>query len=649
MLNKVLLWFVSSLLVVSAGCSASSRADRSEPVAVTQSALSGDGVTWNATAGISASGSSLTKTGADSWSTEAQSTQQLTGNGSVQFTVGETTTYKMVGLTAYVGLNWGYKNIDFAFFLTADAVAEIYEDGTLVANVGSYTASDVFGLQVNNNDVTYLKNGTVLHTSTLLPRSGFPLVLQASLYSHGATLDASMTDSSYWQSPVGVSVSGHSLTKTAADGWNAGAFTVGSFPGDGTATFTTAEANTYKMAGMTHAVTDDGYATIDFALFLTAQGTVDVYEQGNFVTTVGSYAPNDVLGLQVSGGVVTYLKNGAVLYTSTRTPTFPLFLDASLYSDGATIGGVTLSPAPFWQNIVGVSVSGTSITKTPPAYPWLSVNGWNAGASTIASLSGDGYARFTAGNIDDRAAGLTHTVADSGFATIDFAFVQDNGSLAIYEDGQVAAGSWSWSETDELRIQVTNGVVTYLQNGKLLYTSTKTPTFPLVFDASLYYPNTTLTGVFIGPTPFWQNAISVSISNHSITKTGGDGWNAGASTISSLPGDGSATFTTAETNTYKMAGLTHAVTDSSYDTIDYALFLTAQGTVSIYEGGTFVAGAGSYAANDVFSVKSTGGVVTYLQNGNVLYTSTKAPTFPLFVDASLYSNGATIQNVTLSP
>jgi hypothetical protein len=453
----------------------------------------GAGVTWNATAGIEVSGSSLTKTAADGWTTDAQSTEQLTGNGSVQFTVGETTTYKMVGLTSYVGLNGGYQNIDFAFFLTADAAAEIYEDGALVANVGSYATSDVFGLEVNDGVVTYLKNRAVLYTSAHAPK--FPIVLQASLYSQGATLNGRIDDTSYWQSPVGVDVSGHNLTKIVADGWNAGAFTVSSLAADGTATFTTAEADTYKMVGLTHAVSDSGYATIDFALFLTAQGLVDIYEQGAYVATVGSYAPNDVLGLQVSGGVVTYVKNGAVLYTSTKTPTFPLFLDASLYSNGATINDVTLSSAPFWQNAVGVSVSSTSITKTD------AVSGWNAGASTIASLAGDG----------------------------------------------------------------------------------------------------------------------------------------------------SATFTTGETTTYKMVGLTHAVTGSGYATIDYGFFLTAQGSVSIYEDGTLVAAEGSYAATDVFAIKVAGGVVTYLQNGAVLYTSTKAPTFPLFVDASLYSNGATVESVTLSP
>jgi hypothetical protein len=42
-----------------------------------------------------------------------------------------------------------------------------------------------------------------------------------------------------------------------------------------------------------------------------------------------------------------------------------------------------------------------------------------------------------------------------------------------------------------------------------------------------------------------------------------------------------------------------------------------------------------------------GGQVKYLKNGIVFHTSTKAPVYPLLMDASLTSFGATIKNAVI--
>ena len=50
---------------------------------------------------------------------------------------------------------------------------------------------------------------------------------------------------------------------------------------------------------------------------------------------------------------------------------------------------------------------------------------------------------------------------------------------------------------------------------------------------------------------------------------------------------------------------------------------------------------------DRFEVAVEGGVVRYLKNGAVFYTSGVAPAYPLLVDTALYTPGATIVNVVL--
>jgi hypothetical protein len=607
---------------------------------------------WQNLVGVSASGHSLTKTAADGWDSGAWTTASLSGDGYAEFRVGETTSYKMAGLTHAV-TDASYATIDFGIYPLGTGAFEIWESGVPVnggAPFGSYAANDVFRVSVTNGVVTYLQNGALVYTSTQTPT--FPLVFDASLYSQEATLGGvKFTGTSPWVDVVGVTVSGASLTKTAADGWNSGGTLAGSLNGDGYFEFTATANDTYFMAGPTHAVRDSGYTTIDFAVYPVGFRLVYIYEKGSQVFTGGAYAPGDVFRVQVSSGVVTYLQNGVVIYTSTQKPVLPLLFDTSLYTQGAEIRNVSMVAMPVaWQDVSGVRISGASLTKTGAA-------GWNAGAALVTTLTGDGYTEFTTAETStNKMAGLTHAVSDNGFATIDFGIYLDAGLIYVYEQGVRFGGVdgfGSFAAGDVFRVQVSSGVVSYLKNGSLFYTSTQTPSPTLLFDASLYSKGASVNNVILAPSSsFWQHPVGVAFSGSSnMTKTSSDGWDAGASSIGSLSGDGYLQFTTGEATSYKMIGLTHTIADSGFATIDFGVFLTSDGSVDVFEDGTEISSTPitTYAAGDIFRVEVTGGVVSYAKNGSTFYTSMKTVTFPLAADASLYTNGATIQNATLSP
>jgi hypothetical protein len=151
-----------------------------------------------------------------------------------------------------------------------------------------------------------------------------------------------------WMSAVGVIVSSNSLTKTAANGWgNAGAVSTQQIAsGDGYVEFTASEANTYRMLGLSNGNADTSYQDIDFAIDLQGAGDVRVYESGTFRGTFGTYATGEVFRVAVVGGVVQYSKGGAVFYTSTRAPSYPLLVDTSLHGTGSTLANAFLSTSP---------------------------------------------------------------------------------------------------------------------------------------------------------------------------------------------------------------------------------------------------------------------------------------------------------------
>jgi hypothetical protein len=147
-----------------------------------------------------------------------------------------------------------------------------------------------------------------------------------------------------WTASKHVAVSENNLTKiNPTPTFNAGVASNETIPGDGYVEFSSAEATTAKMAGLSHGNTDQGFADIDFAIYLRPDGGVSIREGGAISEAhVQTYVAGDVFRVQAFGGVVTYHKNGTLFYTSLLSPTFPLLVDTSLRDEGATITDVVL-------------------------------------------------------------------------------------------------------------------------------------------------------------------------------------------------------------------------------------------------------------------------------------------------------------------
>jgi hypothetical protein len=311
-----------------------------------------------------------------------------------------------------------------------------------------------------------------------------------------------------------------------------------------------------------------------------------------------------------------------------------------------------------WTNAVGVEIVGNTLNKTAGSR-------WgNAGASSVQRIrSGSGYIEFTAMDAGYRMAGLSHLDADQTYQGIDFAINLGNGVVSIYERG-VMRGPYpltTYVAGDVFRIEVTPRRVEYVKNGTVIYTSGQIPIYPLVFDTSLYDRRATITDARMGsPVPtsplsvqnvVWEDAVGVSIADNTVTKTAGDGWNAGASSMQRIAsGDGYAEFRATENTSYRMAGLSPLGGSQNYATIAYAIELTSAnadphgaGRVSIYENGVLQpTKPASYTTGDVFRIVVAGGIVRYFKNRELLYMSHQPPVYPLLFGAALYTPQATI-------
>ena len=140
-----------------------------------------------------------------------------------------------------------------------------------------------------------------------------------------------------------------------------------------------------------------------------------------------------------------------------------------------------------WTSLLGVSMSGTSLTKT-------SATGWNgAGAVSQEQLPGDGFIEVTATTTPDAMLGSRHPrirMAPGRESTMrSMKAVMEN--LHLYQGGASlqATGQFSpipYVAGDKLRVSRTGSTITYLKNRDVIYTSTLATSASLVGVAQLY-------------------------------------------------------------------------------------------------------------------------------------------------------------------
>ena len=158
----------------------------------------------------------------------------------------------------------------------------------------------------------------------------------------------------------------------------------------------------------------------------------------------------------------------------------------------------------------------------------------------------------------------------------------------------------------------------------------------------------------------FQYPVAVTPSTNNITRDGSNGYNAGASSVQSIPA-GSYGFAQARFpngGVYHIIGLSDYDTDANYTSIDYAIFNEAS-TIKIYESGVFKSTptlSPAFATSDLWRVeKDYYGVVRYYRNPagtgswTLLYTSTTAANqaVPYYYDTTIYHAGATINDAYL--
>ena len=149
----------------------------------------------------------------------------------------------------------------------------------------------------------------------------------------------------------------------------------------------------------------------------------------------------------------------------------------------------------------------------------------------------------------------------------------------------------------------------------------------------------------------WTNTINCTAVSNSVQKTAGIDHvdDASATSLQAITsGDGFVNFTATDTDKERWCGLnnSNAIHLSASD-INFAIKMAQKKKAWIIEDGLVKAKV-KYKKNTSFRVAVEGGKIKYYKDGNVIYTSSNAPIYPLMINASLINTNSSVSNVMIA-
>ena len=385
-------------------------------------------IPWVDQLGVSVNGATVTKTAATGWGNAgAASLITFDKNAGMEFTVNETNTVRICGLSSK-NQDANYTTIDYAIYPYSNGTLYVYEKGVSKGSFGTYQTGDKLRVERSGNTIFYKRNNTLLYTSTV-PSSGV-LVPDCAFYTSGAKI----TDGKIKGLIVGP---------------------------PGAITNLTASVNGSDVNLMCDAPANNGSPITGYQI---QYGTV---ASGGFASVLNDDASP---GATLSG-----------LTPEVRYQIHVVAINALGAGPASNVVTLTFKPV-VWTDLVGVSVTGTTLTKTAAL-------GWgNGGAASTESFSGNGLLEFTATQTNKaRMCGLSSSNLDAQYTSIEYAvYLFNNGKIYVYEKGVNRGTFGNYATGDKFRVERTGNTIVYKKNGTVFYTSAVTTVAALKADSAFY-------------------------------------------------------------------------------------------------------------------------------------------------------------------
>ncbi len=655
-------------------------------------------VQWTDRVNTTVNGNTITNTSSiEGWNSAAASTNRIPANtdGYVKFRIQTSDRDRIIGLSRFNATGSGFVNhlesIDYGIRLNQGSQFMIYRNMNAVTGPASYKPGDTIKIERVGPEIKFYVDDILRHTAHC--PYDWSLIIDMALYAPGDYLDKVVTTAAapptnptiptvydvHWTNLTRVSVSGNRLTNTrTTPGWNSSATSKNLIGGDGSnegyLEFTIQDNSKSRVIGLSAwnfgGGSDNHWEIIEYALYLSSDGSCSIFHSGVHQADAGTYNAGDVIKIHQVGPEIMYYIGGTLRYVSSFRDQHSLLIHAALNAPGDYLENVVttahpgiVSPQPpvvydvRWTDLYNASVTGKKITNTNTSHGWSS----SAASTNRIPAYTDGYLEFTVATDYTLVVGFSGENTFDGspnnhWQTVEYALYLGSGPSAVYHSGVYQGDAGTYSVGDVIRIQRVLEEIRYYVNGALRYTSSCPYDQSLIVDMCFNFGGDYLENVVTTADPGiydveWTDLYNVSVAGKRITNTyTAHGWNSSAASTNRIPAhtDGFVEFTYA--NTYHVViGFSRENTfdgspNNHWQTVEYAIYLGGS-TSSVYHSSVYQGDAGAIAAGDVVKIQRVGAEIRYYVGGTLRYTSNCPYDQSLIVDMCFSYPGDYLENV----
>ena len=257
-------------------------------------------------------------------------------------------------------------------------------------------------------------------------------------------------------------------------------------------------ANTNWVIGL--GIDEQGASRTDIDYgFRSADGNLQIRQNGNWLNSVGPLNAGDILSIYVGGAALEYRLNGTAVFSSSVIGSPSFYVDSAFKGGGAMSLAVTVlgdagSPPPpadttaivDWTNSAGgVTAVGNSLSFNGAPPFW--VNSINSIALSSLSPGASYTVSWTVASDPTTAnwvVGLGVSELNSGRTDIDFGLRNANGALQVRENGSWRLSAGSLSIGASLALRVSGTLLEYRLNGVTIYATAISGTEDFYIDTA---------------------------------------------------------------------------------------------------------------------------------------------------------------------
>lgn len=443
-------------------------------------------------------------------------------NGCIlSFRANQTNATFVLGLNTDPTSDQDFVSIDFAWLISNDGNAYLYESGVIQgASQGTYTTGDVFSIVYDGSNLTYKKNGAPRRQVVTLGKSFW---VDSSFFTPGAKAvgvsliptDNSVPFAAYSLIPRGnCQYANGTIQKVGGSAlWDSDCYSVEKFSSGCELRFRPVRTTgvSYMMGINSDPTTDQSYTSLDHAwLQDISDNSWYIYENGlQILGPIIVVSSNDVPSIVYDGTYVRYFLTGTKIR---EVPAFgkTFAFDCSFCTPGATVekvyfGALTGATPVAYLAAGNASVSNDAANRGPnlPARDSTvySVKGYptfhlafkaNSPPSTGAGTTMDPVVGVTVTPTQT----LTYTDIGAGF---DIYCISGVKQWTCIESGTAVTSPQSWDESTLFEMTGDGTSIRYYVNRQLVRTTSYSGNAQF-FKASFAYPNEGINSLVWGPT-----------------------------------------------------------------------------------------------------------------------------------------------------